>query len=85
MCNSAAGEDYTATSLTVTFQPTENSQVVIVPILNDNVSEGVEQFTVELSLPSVIGQQSGGVLVGDTGLIQIIDDDCKSFTQLVLP
>ena len=85
MCYSAAGEDYTATSVTLTFQPTENLQVVIVPILNDNVSEGVEQFTVELSLPSVIGQQSGGVLVGDTGSIQIIDDDCKSFTQLVLP
>ena len=85
MCNSAAGEDYTAMSVTVTFQPTENSQVVIVPILNDNVSEGVEQFTVELSPPSVIGQQGGGVLVGDTASIQIIDDDCKSFTQLILP
>ena len=67
-------------SMTVTFQPTENSKVVFVPILNDNVSEGVEQFTVELSLPSVVGQQSGGVVVGNTASVQIMDDDCKSFT-----
>jgi len=80
MCNSAAGEDYTAVSMTVMFQPTENSQVVNVPIFNDNVSEDVEQFTVELSLPSVVGQQSGGVLVGNTASVQIIDDDCKSVT-----
>ena len=66
--------------MTVMFQPTENSQVVNVPIFNDNVSEDVEQFTVELSLPSVVGQQSGGVLVGNTASVQIIDDDCKSVT-----
>ena len=63
----------------MTFQPTEVSQIVMVPILDDNSLEGVEQFTAVLSLPP--GQ--GGVMLGDnTATVEITDDDCESFMPL---
>ena len=71
---SAAGEDYTPTSVTVTFQPTETSQTVMVPILADNTFEGIEQFTARLSLPA---GQNGVVLGANTATVEITDDDCK--------
>ena len=74
MC-SAAGADYTATSaVTVTIQAAEISQVVMVPILPDNILEGVEQFTAQLSLPA---GQTGVVLGASMASIEITDDDCK--------
>ena len=73
MC-SAAGADYTVTSVTVTIQAAEISQVVMVPILPDNIFEGVEQFTTQLSLPA---GQDGVVLGASMASIEITDDDCK--------
>ena len=78
---SVAGRDYTITSITVTFQATETSQVVMVPILGDNTLEGVEQFTVRLFLPA---GQKGVVLGSDTATVEITDDDCKLFTYPVI-
>ena len=72
--HSAAGADYTATSLTVTIQAAETSQVVMVPISSDNIREGVEQFTAQLSLPA---GQNGVVLGANTATVEITDDDCK--------
>ena len=72
--HSTAGVDYTATSLTVTIQGAETSQVVMVPILSDNIREGMEQFTAQLSL---LAGQSGVVLGVDTATVEITDDDCK--------
>ena len=79
--HSAAGEDYTTTSRTVTFQPTVTSQIVMVPILNDNRLEGAKQFTAMLS--QAAGQV--GVVIGaaDTATVEITDDDCESFMPLV--
>ena len=71
---SAAGADYTATSLTVTIQAAETSQVVMVPILIDTTFEGIEQFTAQLSLPA---GQNGVVLGASTATVEIADDDCK--------
>ena len=71
---SAAGADYTATSLTVTIQAAETSQVVMVPILIDTTFEGIEQFTAQLSLPA---GQNGVVLGANTATVEIADDDCK--------
>ena len=73
MC-SAAGADYTATSATVIIQAAEISQVVMVPILPDNILEGVEQFTAQLSLPA---GQPRVVLGASMASIEITDDDCK--------
>ena len=72
--HSVAGEDYTTTSVTVTFEAAETSQIVMVPISSDNVREGVEQFTAQLSLPA---DQNGVVLDVNTATVEITDDDCK--------
>ena len=64
----------------MTFQPTVTSQIVMVPILNDNRLEGVEQFTAMLS--QAAGQV--GVVIGaaDTATVEITDDDCKLVAQM---
>ena len=46
------GEDYTATSGTLTFAPGETSKTITIPILNDDIYEGLEKFFVDLSNPS---------------------------------
>ena len=50
--NATAGTDYVATSGTLTFNPGEDVKFITVPLLNDNVSEGVEGFTLILSNPT---------------------------------
>lgn len=44
-----AGSDYTAVSTTVTFAPGETAKTVVVPIIDDNLAEGSETFTLRLS------------------------------------
>ncbi len=44
-----AGEDYTATSGTLTFGPGESLKTVSVPVLDDALDEGEETFTLRLS------------------------------------
>ena len=63
----------------MTFQPTEFSLIVMVPILTDNRLEGEEQFTATLSLPA---GQVGVMLGADTATVEITDDDCKLVMQL---
>lgn len=61
-----AGTDYTATAGTLTFTPGARVQTVSVPIANDAVHEGFEQFLVTLSSPT------GGATIADavgTGVI----------------
>ena len=70
-----AGQDYTTTSQTVTFAPSEDSRIVMVPIIDDNIGEGVEFFFARLSVPA---GQSGVVLGEDEAIIEITDDDRKS-------
>ena len=76
--HSTAGEDYTTSSLTVTFQAAEASQVVMVPILFDNLLEGEEKFTAQLSRPA---DQDGVVLGANTATVEIMDDDCEILTS----
>ena len=73
---SAAGEDYTATSVTVTFQAADSSQIVMVPILANTHREVVEQFTARLLL---LTSQNGVMLGADTATVRINDDDRESF------
>ena len=47
-----AGDDYTATSGTLTFAPGETVKAIIVPILDDAIYEPTERFDVTLSNPT---------------------------------
>jgi chitinase len=68
-----AGQDYGATQGTLTFAPGVTSQTFTVNIIGDNLKEGNQSFTVQLSNPvnATIGDASG------TGTIT--DDDTPAF------
>ena len=77
-----AGSDYTTTSGTLRFEPGETTRVVAVATLIDQLMEGAEQFTVELSDPE------GTTLADDTGVGTITDDVERRIglvNQTVLP
>ena len=58
-----AGEDYTRTSGTLSFDPGETGKTVAVPVLDDAVDEGEETFTLRLSDASG-GRIADGVATG---------------------
>jgi len=66
-----AGSDYTAQSGTLTFDRSDSSKTVSVPIVDDTLNEGDEAFTLALSNPSGAAA-SGNDLVGTA---TIADDD----------
>lgn len=70
----AAGSDYVAVRQSVTFAPNRDRVCFNVTILNDQLSEGVENFVARItSVPS-------GVDIGtpDTAVISIMDDESKN-------
>ena len=72
-----AGEDYTATSGTLTFAAGETSETVSVPLLDDTIDEGSETFTLTLSNPT-------GAQIADgeaTGTIKNTDTMPKAWTS----
>ena len=71
-----AGEDYTATSGTLTFAVGETHKTVAVPILDDTHDEGQETFTLRLSNASGAGIRDGEA----TGTIQNNDPMPKAWT-----
>ena len=56
----------------------EMSKVVMVPIRNDNIFEGFEQFTARLSIPA---GETGVMLGAAMAMVEITDDDCESFIR----
>ena len=70
-----AGQDYTTTSQTMTFAPSEDSRTVMVPIIDDSIGEGMEQLVARLSVPA---GHSGVALGEDMASVEITDDDRKS-------
>ena len=78
MCFSVV-RDYTALSPEtneVVFLPdnSQQSRSVTIPIRNDDIHEEMEQFTVQLSLPS---GSTGVVLDQDSATVQIVDEDSE--------
>ena len=77
VCVITAGSDYTALNpepRVVSFSPSRSSYstYVYITIINDNIHEDREQFTVWLSLPS----GSTGVVLGrDSVTVEIRDED----------
>ena len=64
-----SGEDYTSNSGTLTFADGETSKTVVITILDDDIDEPNEDFTVGLS--NVVGATLGN----DSATVTIIDDD----------
>src|SRR5262249_6199364 len=64
-----AGQDYTATSGTLTFQPGETSKTIGVPVIGDTQFEGNELFLVTLSNPT------GGATINRAQALGTILDD----------
>jgi hypothetical protein len=65
-----AGSDYSAKSGDVVFPARSSSAKITIPIINDNVPEGTERFTVKLTPTGSAGVGSQG-----TANVDIIDDD----------
>jgi uncharacterized repeat protein (TIGR01451 family) len=65
-----SGADYSATSGTLTFGPTESSKTIMIPILDDTIDEIDENFSVTLSSPT-------GATLGSpsTTSVKIVDDE----------
>ncbi|MBK1717504.1 Calx-beta domain-containing protein [Thiocystis violacea] len=62
-----AGSDYTATSGTLTFLAGDTEQTVAVPILNDEVAESTESFTLEVSGADTNTATGTGTILDDDG------------------
>lgn len=67
--NATAGEDYTSNSGTLTFADGDTTKSVVIAILDDNIDEPNEDFTVGLS--NVVGATLGN----DSATVTIVDDD----------
>ena len=71
----SVGDDYTLLNpepYELTFSPLQSEQFITISIINDDVHEDMEQFTVQLSLPS---GSTGVVLDQDSATVQIADED----------
>ncbi|HEX8286252.1 MAG TPA: Calx-beta domain-containing protein [Pyrinomonadaceae bacterium] len=72
------GNDYTAKSSTLTFDPGQTSKTVTVPVNGDTIFENTETFFVNLSAPS-------GATVSDAqGLGTITNDEASSVIEFPL-
>jgi parallel beta-helix repeat protein len=65
----AAGSDFVTTTGTLSFADGETSKTLTIPLINDNLAEGPETFSVSLSNPT------GGAGYGYLPLTVVIDDD----------
>lgn len=68
--DATAGNDYAATSTTVTFPPNESTRTITVPLLDDAADEGDESFLARLSSAG-----SGAIVGGPTQARITIKDD----------
>jgi hypothetical protein len=73
------GQDYTAVNIQIFFMTGTLQRSFDVPILDDNIVEGQEQFTVELSDGACSANPAGSYVppdsYGDPAKVTIIDDD----------
>ena len=75
VCFPSAASDYSTVSQELVFPAGTSQRMIALPIIEDSVLEGIESFSVNLSVPA---SHAGVVLLGtDTATISIIDDDSK--------
>ena len=69
------GSDYSGISFSVTFPAGVNAMNFNVPIINDNIAELAESFTLDLEIPpasAAMGVEKGSP---DTATVNIVDDE----------
>ena len=76
------GSDYSGESFSVTFPAGVNVMSFNVPIINDNIAELAESFSLTLEIPAE--SMACGVIAGspDTATVNIVDDEGKLSTFL---
>lgn len=67
--DATAREDYWPVSGTLTFEPDDTTQTIMVPILGDDLAEGDETFSIALSNPV------NAEVASATATVTIVDDD----------
>jgi Tol biopolymer transport system component len=72
-----AGLDYTAVSGTLNFPEGSFSRTITIPILNDQVHEGSEQFSISLSNPT--GEVDLATTI--TAVVTVIDNEIRLVTE----
>ena len=73
-----AGDDYTATSGTITFLPGETAKTILVPTLDDSHAENAEQFSLHLA------NITGAAITDSQATVTILDDgDLANASPLV--
>lgn len=76
-CTLSVGVDFVVLTQRVTLGG-GSSQCLVVGIISDQTTEGIEQFQLQLHLNNINLQETGLVaLTPDTTTISIIDDDRK--------
>ncbi|MEX8495276.1 Calx-beta domain-containing protein, partial [Sphaerotilus sp.] len=70
-----AGSDYVAVDQVLTFAPGETTKTILVPITNDNIFEGKEDFVVALSAPT-----NATVLATSASVTTLIADEINKDT-----
>ena len=74
--NAVAGDDYVATSGTLTFQPNETSKTISVPIIDNNVYQINDKiFDVDLDLSSLSPHGTDPILEPDNTVVSIASED----------
>ncbi|MFN6540285.1 MAG: pre-peptidase C-terminal domain-containing protein [Nostoc sp. EkiNYC01] len=73
-----AGNDFIATTNTLTFAANQTSQTINVALLNDNLNEANESFSLNLSNPT-------NATLGDGQAIATISDTLTATTTTILP
>lgn len=66
------GSDYEAVSQTLTFRPDSRTVSTIVPLIDDDLNEGLEEFTLQLVLTD---EQLGMPDVLRESTVRIFDDE----------
>ena len=78
--SATAGQDYLAASGQLTFGPFETSKTITIQLLNDNVLEPRESFSITLTNPT----NSADIEVGrDRATVNVFDEDIKNGSLLI--
>ncbi|BDB52189.1 gliding motility-associated C-terminal domain-containing protein [Flavobacterium ammonificans] len=65
-----AGSDYTSATGTITFAPNETTKTIPITILDDNIADASESFSIVLS------DATNAAILDGTSVVSIIDNEC---------